>query len=67
MKEFFDKLRIWLFDLGGEDIEGIIGSADGPTAIVVARRQGGPDIELFAFLLVLAVIVTVLILRKRKK
>ncbi len=69
MKDFFDKIRKILFpslyDFG--EVEGIIGGSDGPTVIVVANRQGGPDIELFAFLLVLAVIVTVLILRKRKK
>ena len=51
---------------------GIIGGADGPTAILVSGSPWGLVLELLACLLVLAVIVTAAVLlvryfRKRKK
>ena len=51
---------------------GIIGGADGPTAIIVTGSPVGPVLELLAVVLVLAVIVTAAVLlirhfRKKKK
>jgi len=51
---------------------GIIGGADGPTAIVVSGSPWGLVLELLAIVLVLAVIVTAVVLlfrhfRKKKK
>ncbi len=51
---------------------GIIGGADGPTAIIVTGSPWGLVLELLASVLVLAVIVTAIVLlvrhfRKKKK
>ena len=51
----------------GKDEE-IIGGADGPTAVVVAERQGGYGFELFSLLLITALIIVIICrIRKRKK
>jgi len=44
---------------------GIIGGADGPTAIVVSGSPWGLVLELFAIVLVLAAIVTAVVLLVR--
>lgn len=70
MKEFLNKLYPILFpdlyDFG--EVEGIIGGADGPTAIVVAHSENGwIHLLLFIAILTLIVTTTVLIIRYRGK
>lgn len=51
-----------------KDAVEIIGGADGPTAVVVAERQGGYGFELFSLLLITALIIVIICrIRKRKK
>ena len=73
MKTFYENFVLFLTSLfsSGEDVEGIIGSADGPTAIIVASPEDG-GIDFLILLVILAVIVTAVVLlvrhfRKRKK